>query len=116
MEDTPIEADVPAGSSGGCPFLGSTQVPKKEQNNPQDKYVYYSDYLKLDKLLSCQDMKSEEAGRSAHDEMLFIIVHQAYELWFKQILHELDFIMSMFSQNPVPEVNQPINLLASTDW
>jgi tryptophan 2,3-dioxygenase len=47
----------------------------------------YSSYLKLDDLLGLQQPLSDE---KAHDEMLFIIIHQAYELWFKQILHELD--------------------------
>jgi tryptophan 2,3-dioxygenase len=47
----------------------------------------YSDYLKLDELLDLQLPRSEGPE---HDELLFIIVHQVYELWFKQILHELD--------------------------
>ncbi|HXF88509.1 MAG TPA: tryptophan 2,3-dioxygenase family protein [Xanthobacteraceae bacterium] len=58
--------------------------------------MYYADYLKLDRLLSAQDPESARRGRLAHDEMLFIVVHQAYELWFKQILHELDRIQSDF--------------------
>ena len=53
---------------------------------------YYGDYLRLDQLLSSQMRESERRGQPAHDEMLFIVVHQAYELWFKQILHELDRI------------------------
>ena len=53
---------------------------------------YYADYLKLPELLSAQAPESVRHGRPAHDEMLFIIVHQTYELWFKQILHELDRI------------------------
>jgi len=52
--------------------------------------LYYGDYLKLPALLSAQEPESARHGRGAHDEMLFIIVHQTYELWFKQILHELD--------------------------
>lgn len=52
----------------------------------------YAGYLKLDQLLACQERASEAAGRPAHDEMLFIIVHQTYELWFKQILFELDAV------------------------
>jgi tryptophan 2,3-dioxygenase len=44
----------------------------------------YSGYLQLDKVLGAQQPKSAE-----HDEMLFIVIHQVYELWFKQILHEL---------------------------
>lgn len=45
----------------------------------------YSDYLKIDELLSLQEYRSET---KEHDEMLFIIIHQTYELWFKQMLHE----------------------------
>ena len=47
----------------------------------------YVSYLALDQVLSAQQPRSEE-----HDEMLFIIVHQVYELWFKEILHELKFL------------------------
>ena len=57
---------------------------------------YYADYLKLPQLLSAQAPESVRHGRPAHDEMLFIIVHQTYELWFKQILHELDRIQVDF--------------------
>jgi tryptophan 2,3-dioxygenase len=46
--------------------------------------------------LSAQAPESVRHGRPAHDEMLFIIVHQTYELWFKQILHELDRIQVDF--------------------
>lgn len=65
--------------------------------------VYYSDYLQLEKLLNSQKLKSEEYGQKAHEEMLFIIVHQAYELWFKQILHEVDSINRMFKDDIVDE-------------
>jgi len=47
----------------------------------------YSSYLQLDRLLALQQPKSDPVE---HDEMLFIVIHQVYELWFKQILHELD--------------------------
>ena len=47
----------------------------------------YGRYLKVEELLSLQQPLSEGPE---HDEMLFIIIHQVYELWFKQILHELD--------------------------
>ena len=46
--------------------------------------VTYSGYLRLDQLLTAQQPRSSE-----HDEMLFIVIHQIYELWFKQLLHEL---------------------------
>jgi tryptophan 2,3-dioxygenase len=45
--------------------------------------VTYSSYLRLPELLSCQSPTTDE-----HDELLFVIIHQVYELWFKQILHE----------------------------
>lgn len=45
----------------------------------------YSNYLKMDELLDLQELRSDP---QEHDEMLFIIIHQTYELWFKQILHE----------------------------
>ncbi len=60
--------------------------------------VYYGDYLKLDTLLSAQQPHSTRYGAEAHDEMLFIIVHQVYELWFKQVLHELRAIQREFHQ------------------
>jgi len=48
--------------------------------------ITYSSYLRLDELLGLQTPASDDE----HDETLFIVVHQVYELWFKQILHELD--------------------------
>jgi tryptophan 2,3-dioxygenase len=67
------------------------------------KAVYYGEYLQLNKLLDCQQRESFTAGRPAHDEMLFIIIHQAYELWFKQILFELDAVMDIFRKTDVTE-------------
>ncbi len=65
--------------------------------------LYYADYLQLDRLLGCQQMQSALHGRPAHDEMLFILVHQAYELWFKQILWDLDAVLATFRSASVPE-------------
>jgi len=59
----------------------------------------YSSYLKLDELLTAQSPLSEGPE---HDEMLFIIIHQVYELWFKQILHELDYLRQLFNHNQTP--------------
>ncbi|HTU17337.1 MAG TPA: tryptophan 2,3-dioxygenase family protein [Gemmataceae bacterium] len=56
----------------------------------------YASYLKLDQLLALQEPRSHPAE---HDEMLFIISHQAYELWFKLQLHELDKIKRDFLDN-----------------
>ena len=65
--------------------------------------LYYSDYLQLDRLLGCQRLESADYGDAAHDEMLFIITHQAYELWFKQILWELDAVRMLFGKKVVAE-------------
>jgi len=54
----------------------------------------YANYLDLEKLLTLQSPRSTPAE---HDEMLFIIIHQTYELWFKQLLHEFEKINRDFS-------------------
>jgi len=65
--------------------------------------VHYHSYLGLESLLSSQHPKSTEYGKPAHDEMLFITVHQTYELWFKQILFELDAVLKTFQKNQIAE-------------
>lgn len=63
----------------------------------------YSSYLQLDTLLDCQRLQSAKGRKPAHDEMLFVITHQTYELWFKQVLHELDAVLAIMGQPTVPE-------------
>ncbi|NBO36991.1 tryptophan 2,3-dioxygenase [bacterium] len=72
-------------------------------NTDSKRPLSYGSYLRVPELLSIQSPKSLEAGREAHEELLFIIVHQAHELWFKQILHELNSIARMFKSNTVDE-------------
>ncbi len=63
------------------------------------KPVYYGEYLQLDKIIKAQHPVSFEHGKEpAHDEMLFIIIHQAYELWFKQILFEVGSVIEIMSK------------------
>src|ERR1700692_2030971 len=54
--------------------------------------VTYETYLQVDGLLSLQPPRSDGPE---HDEMLFIVVHQVYELWFKELLHELDRVVAL---------------------
>ena len=54
--------------------------------------VTYANYLQLDQLLSLQQPRAEGPE---HDELLFIVIHQVYELWFKEVLHELDRVTSL---------------------
>jgi len=77
----------------------------------QKKYVmanevHYGDYLQLDKILNAQFPESVRHNSPAHDETLFIIIHQAYELWFKQMLHELDSVL-LIMQKPSINDNSP---------
>jgi tryptophan 2,3-dioxygenase len=67
------------------------------------KPLSYGAYLRLDRLLDCQQLESAKHGGAVHDELLFIIVHQAYELWFRQILHELDAVRAIFQRSTVAE-------------
>ena len=64
-----------------------------------DPAVTYSTYLKVDELLSLQQPRTAEDGNVEHDEMLFIVIHQVYELWFKQILWELDHVMALLDED-----------------
>ncbi|KAL5276617.1 TDO2 family protein [Megaselia abdita] len=57
--------------------------------------MIYGEYLMLDKVLNAQRMLSTRDKRTVHDEHLFIVTHQAYELWFKQIIFELDSIREL---------------------
>ena len=60
----------------------------------------YSIYLQLEKILNSQKLQSLDE----HDEMLFMIVHQTYELWFKQIIYELDFLKRIIISEKVWEL------------
>lgn len=63
---------------------------------PRSKPLTYARYLKLRELLALQQPLSEGPE---HDEMLFIIIHQVYELWFKELLHEFDYLLRRFGRN-----------------
>lgn len=65
--------------------------------------LYYGHYLKTQELLSLQQLESVKHNVDAHDEMLFIVIHQVYELWFKQILHDLNSVLENFSSSKVED-------------
>ena len=58
----------------------------------------YSSYLALDEVLGAQRPRSSD-----HDELLFIVIHQVYELWFKEILHELAFLQERLEAGETPQ-------------
>src|SRR3970040_429336 len=82
---------------------GQSRPARSSFRHMAEENLYYGDYLQLDKLLSAQQLESERAGKPIHDEMLFVIVHQAYELWFKQILWEIDDLLAIFGRDLVDE-------------
>ena len=81
-----------------------TQV-KTLQMSKKNSSVHYNEYLDLDKILDAQSPLSKAGNNEAHEEMLFIIIHQTYELWFKQIIHEIDSVMALLSRQKMDEEN-----------
>jgi tryptophan 2,3-dioxygenase len=76
------------------------------------KPLYYSEYLNLDKILEAQHPKSAENGKAAaHEEMLFIIVHQAFELWFKQVRHELSSIIELLHKEKIDDNTDEMSVI-----
>lgn len=64
-------------------------------HDPSDSPLTYARYLRVDELLALQRPQS---APPEHDETLFIIIHQTYELWFKQVLHEVRFLIDALEQ------------------
>jgi tryptophan 2,3-dioxygenase len=77
-------------------------MPKNYGDHPP---LSYNKYLRVPDLINLQNCLSDPAH---HDELLFITVHQAYELWFKQILHELDAAIASLSQGRLPVATRAI--------
>ena len=73
-------------------------VPLLEPREPMSEAVTYGKYLKLEELLALQPPRDEVE----HDEMLFIVIHQVYELWFKVLLHELDYCCRLLGEGDRP--------------
>ena len=78
-------------------------------NNPP---LSYNKYLRVQDLINLQDCLSTPAH---HDELLFITVHQAYELWFKQILHELDAAIQFLGEDRVPAATRAIKRIVEIE-
>ncbi len=70
----------------GCPASHEVESP----NAPAEDQLTYSSYLKVPELLRLQELQS---APPRHDELLFIIIHQTYELWFKELIHDLEAVV-----------------------
>lgn len=77
-------------------------MPNNYGDNPP---LSYNKYLRVQDLINLQDCLSDPAH---HDELLFITVHQAYELWFKQILHELDAAIQFMEDDRLPAATRAL--------
>lgn len=78
----------------------------------QDAPLSYNKYLKVPELISLQETLSDPAS---HDELLFIIIHQTYELWFKQILHELDATIKWIDEDRIFRANHSLRGVVSIE-
>ncbi len=69
------------------------------------KALTYGRYLQLDELLALQQPRSDGPE---HDELLFIVIHQVYELWFKELLHEIEFAMQLLERDESPRAQHTL--------
>ena len=100
--------DSGASSSGAPETKGTMRVNLTSLWSDPDAGMLYGDYLLLDRLLSCQEPVTrtkftKHRQIEVHDEHLFIITHQTYELWFKQIIFELDAVRKLLNEEQVDE-------------
>ena len=72
----------------------------------------YNEYLKVKELIKLQETLSEPAS---HDELLFIIIHQTYELWFKQLLHEIDATIEWVKEGRLFRANHSLRSIISIE-
>lgn len=72
----------------------------------------YNKYLKVPELTGLQQTLSEPAS---HDELLFIVIHQTYELWFKQILHEIDATLQWLKEDRIFRANHSLRVIVSIE-
>lgn len=82
----------------------STQEPSPPSDSPAPRRpTLYWEYIKVEELLALQSGLSDTDARLSNDEVMFIVVHQVDELWFKLVLRELVTVRDLFSQPHVPE-------------
>ncbi len=77
-----------------------------------DSLLSYNKYLRVSDLINLQQCLSDPAH---HDELLFITIHQAYELWFKQILHELDAAVRLLEEDRLASAARTISRVVSIE-
>lgn len=81
-------------------------------DNTGNAPLSYNAYLKVPEILQLQQRLSEPPS---HDEMLFIVIHQTYELWFKQILHEVDATIGWLGENRMFRANHSLRAVVAIE-
>lgn len=81
-----------------CPYKHSEENGVEAEQEEGNVQLTYHSYLQLEKILGAQEMKSEKEGETIHDEHLFITIHQSYELWFQQLIYDVNCARSVFKQ------------------
>ncbi|TRZ19735.1 hypothetical protein HGM15179_007379 [Zosterops borbonicus] len=109
-----------------CPFAGKnylfnfSKLSLEDENEDKSQEginkaskggLIYGEYLQLNKILNAQELESEKKGKKIHDEHLFIVTHQAYELWFKQILWEMDSVRVIFQNGHVRDERNMLKVI-----
>uniref|UniRef100_A0A8C3NVS2 Tryptophan 2,3-dioxygenase n=1 Tax=Cyanoderma ruficeps TaxID=181631 RepID=A0A8C3NVS2_9PASS len=109
-----------------CPFAGKNylfnfnKLSLEDENDDKSQEginkaskggLVYGEYLQLNKILNAQELESEKKGKKIHDEHLFIVTHQAYELWFKQILWEMDSVRVIFQNGHVRDERNMLKVI-----
>ena len=85
-------------SSGSRTRSGTRSIRRMGKLSAEGEGLSYGSYLRIPELLSLQSLLSDPP---AHDELLFIVVHQAYELWFKELLFEVETVRDrMYAREP----------------
>lgn len=89
--------------SGGCPMhAGQGENP----NVYGQSDITYNEYLKIPEMLELQKPLSDPEH---HDELLFIVIHQAYELWFKLVLHEIELVIKKMDEDQILKARHHLN-------
>jgi tryptophan 2,3-dioxygenase len=78
----------------------------------KDALLSYNKYLKVPQLIELQETLSDPVS---HDELLFIVIHQTYELWFKQVLHELDAAIKWLDEGRIFRANHSLRVIVSIE-
>jgi tryptophan 2,3-dioxygenase len=110
LERKKAEIDIkPAITEDKIEIPRSNSMSNEYGKNPT---LSYNKYLKVPELIGLQETLSEPVS---HDELLFIVIHQTYELWFKQILHEIDAAIDWLDENRIFRANHSLRVITSIE-